>query len=121
MRRRLELAQRDQLLLESIAPHATAVDEHIRVAFDQPLQLLVPVQIPDHHVIDEEQRAGADDAARHAVVVSDDRVLHGVRDREEHDQIERIELRQLSLAGQPQPDDQENIHHDGAQDFFGDR
>ena len=60
-------------------------------------------------------------AAGDAVVVADDRVLHRVRQRQQDDQIERIELRQLPLAGEPQPDDQEGVDQDRPQDLLGDR
>ena len=63
---------------------------------------------------------GADDAAGDGVVVADDRVLDGVRERQQHDQVERIELSELALAGQSQADDQEDVDQDRADDLFED-
>ena len=49
-----------------------------------------------------------------AVVVADDRVLHGVGDRQQHDEVERVQLRQFALAGEPEADDQEDVDEDRA-------
>ena len=82
------------------------------------LKDLVPVQEADHGVVDEQQRRRPDDPAGHRVVVADDRVLDGVRQSQQNDQVERVELRQLALAGQPETDDQERVDQDGAQDLL---
>ena len=47
-----------------------------------------------------EQRGRADEPANERIVIADDRVLHGVRQQEQDDEIERIELRQLPFAGE---------------------
>ena len=72
-------------------------------------------------MVDDEQRCGADQAAGDAIVFADDRVLHRVREGQQHNQIERIELRQLALARQPQPRDEKEVDDHRAQDFFRDR
>ena len=79
------------------------------------------VEEPDDEVIDGQQRRGADDAAGDAVVFADDRVLHGVGQREQHDQVERVELRQFAFAREAQADDEENVNHDRPQHLLRDR
>ena len=83
------------------------LDQNGRRAFDQLIQLFVPEQKSHHYGIDHQQRRCADQSSRHGVVVSDDGVLHGVGECEEHDEIKWIELRQFALACQAQPDHQE--------------
>jgi len=53
--------------------------------------------------------------------VADNRVLHRVRQREQHDQVERVQLRQFAFAGQPQADDQKDIDQNRPDDFFQNR
>ena len=42
--------------------------------------------------------------ANQRIVIADDRVLHRVRQQEQDDEIERIELRQLAFAGEAESD-----------------
>ena len=46
---------------------------------------------------------------------------HGVRNREQHDQVERVELRQFPLAGEPEADDEEHVNQHRPKDLLGDR
>jgi hypothetical protein len=55
-------------------------------------------QHADHQPVDGQQGKRADNAACHRVVVADDGVLHGVGEREQHHQVEGVELRQFALA-----------------------
>ena len=121
MRRRLELGERDQLGLQAIEADLPVLDEDIRLALDQALQLLVAVEEADHERVHAEQGRGAEQPARDRVVVADDGVLHRVREREQHDQVEGIELRQLALAGEPEAEHQETVDDDGPQHLLGDR
>lgn len=72
-------------------------------------------------MVDHQQRRRPDETAGDADVIPDDRVLDRVRQRQQHDEVERIELRELPLAGQPQADDEEEVHGNGAKDLLGDR
>ena len=74
----------------------------------------------DHEIIRHQQRDRADRPAGHRVVIADDRVLHGVRKRQQHDEIEWIELRQLAFPEHAQQHDQHDVDDDGPDDFFGD-
>ena len=63
----------------------------------------------------------ADQTANERIVIADDRVLHRVGEQEQHDEIERVELRQLALAGEPEPDEQERVDDERANELFADR
>ena len=52
------------------------------------------------------------------MIFADDRVLHGVGDGQQHHQVERVELRQLAFARQPQADNEEDVYHDGPDDLL---
>ena len=56
-----------------------------------------------------EQRRRADDPANERIVIADDRVLHRVRQQQQHDEIERIELRQLAFAGEAKSDQEKGV------------
>ena len=53
-----------------------------------------------------EQDRGAEQPARERVVVPDHRVLDDVREQQQHDEVERVQLRELALPGQVQQDEQ---------------
>jgi hypothetical protein len=81
----------------------------------------VPVQIPHDKVIHEQQGSCADDASRDAVVVADDRVLDRVRQCQQHDQVERVQLCELTLAGETKTRDQKQVDDNRPSDLFGNR
>ena len=58
----------------------------------------MPEEEAHHQVVHRQQREGADQSAGERIVVADDGVLHGVRKRQQHHQVERVELRQFALA-----------------------
>ena len=69
-------------------------------------------QQPHHQPVDSQQAEGADDAAGYRVVVADDGVLHGVRQRKQNHQVERVQLRQFALAKDPQQHHQHQVDDD---------
>ena len=96
------------------------LDQDLGTALDELIQPLVPVQVPNDQVVRHEQGRSAKQPAGDAVVFADDRILNGVRQREQHHEVERVQLRELPLAGKTQGDDQERVHEDGPGDFFDD-
>jgi len=56
-----------------------------------------------------------------APIIPPESVLHRVRQRQQHDQIERIELRQFALAENAQQQHQENVDDDRPDDFLDQR
>ena len=79
------------------------------------------VQVADDEPVDDEQRGCADDPAEERVVVADDRVLHRVREQEQDDEIEGVELSHLALPGEAEADEEEDVNEDGAKKLFRDR
>jgi len=59
--------------------------------------------------INHEQRRRPGDPADERVVVADDRVLHRVGEKEQHDEVERVELRQFALARQAEANQQKRV------------
>jgi hypothetical protein len=81
------------------------------------LQPLMAVQVPDDQKIHRQERGRANDAPADGIIVTDDRVLHRVRQRQENHEVKRIELGQLPLAGDPHANDQKEVNDDRAKDF----
>ena len=94
---------RKQLLSQLLFVDFSILDQSARRALDRPVQIFVAVQESHHEVVDQQQRRGANDAAGHGVVVADDGVLHRVREREQHHQVERIQLRQFAFPARRNP------------------
>ena len=74
----------------------------------------------DDEPVDGEQAEGADDAAGDGVVVADDGVLDGVGEREQDDEVEGVELRQLALAEDAQQHHQDQVDDGGASQLLQD-
>src|SRR5437762_4833674 len=79
------------------------------------------IEKADDDVIHGQKCYRTDDSARDGIVGSNDRVLHRIGQRQQHDKIERIELRQLTLACKAKRDDQEEVDQNRPDDFFKDR
>ncbi len=120
VRDRLQLRLGQKLARQPVATDLSILDERGRRAFDQLIQPPVLEHETHDGVVDTEQRDRADQSTRDAGVVADDRVLHRVREREQDDKIEGIELRQLALAEHTQQHDERDVDDDGAQDFLRD-
>src|SRR6185503_3241085 len=93
-------------------------DQHVGVALDQAIDVLVLEQESHDHIIHEQQRDGPDDSAAHRIVVSDDRVLNRVRQCQQHYEVKRVELGQLALPRKPQADHQKKVDNHRTQDFL---
>jgi hypothetical protein len=93
--------------------------EHGRGALEERVD---PATRAEHvHVerIGPDQHARADQAAEQRVVRTDHGVLHDVRQQQHHDEVEGVQLRQVSLASEAEQHDQGDVHGEGAQDLVG--
>src|SRR5262249_12680123 len=115
-----KLGHGDKFTLEVLRLHFAVFDEHIRAAFDDLVESAVAVEEADDQIVHGQQGGGADDAAEDGVVVANDRVLDGVGQSKENDQIERVELGQFAFAGETQTDDEKNVNDYRTDDLFGD-
>src|SRR5260370_18597910 len=116
-----QLFLRYQLSLELFHVHFPIFNQDVGSALDQLIDLAVIVQKSHYEIVDGQQGSRADDSAGDAVVVADDGVLYGVGQRQEHNQVERIELREFALPGQAQADNQEYINNDRPYNFLPNR
>src|SRR5579859_1034276 len=85
------------------------LDQHCGAAFEHARKFWRTVQSFHYQPVDGEQPECADDATGDGVVITDDGVLHRVRERQQHHEVEGIELRQLALAKHAQEDYQNEI------------
>ena len=76
---------------------------------------------PHQHAVHDDQRDRAQQPADEAVVVADHRVLHDVRQEQQHHQVERVELRQVPLPRQAEQQEDAEVHRDGADHLLGER
>ena len=81
----------------------------------------MPVRVPDEDAVHDHQHERADESAGQRVVVADDRVLHGVRQEQQHDEIERVELAEFAFAEQAQAANEKSINGDRPDDFLPER
>src|SRR5439155_5150084 len=92
---------RQELLAQRPREELPVPDENPRVTLDKSLD----VSAAEHHMRQEEVRgeqdAGTEQTADQRVVVPDHGVLEHVRQREEHDDVERGELAQLAPPEDP--------------------
>ena len=105
---------RHELLLQRLRSNVPVMDQDPRLTLDQALHAASPV----HRVGQQEIRAQEDQSTEEAtdqrVVVSDHGVLQHVREREEHDDVERGQLAELSPPEDPDRHEQEQVHGDRA-------
>jgi len=118
--RRLELVHRDQLALEMMAEETAVSNERVRPAFDR-VELAVVVERAYDERVDRQQRRRADDAPEQRIVIADDRVLHRVREQQQHDEVERVELRQLAFPRDAQSDEEKDVDDDRADQLLDER
>jgi len=104
-----------QFAAQPMGVDAAAFDEHVRVALEQVPEAGMHVEIAHHAPVEGEEGGGADEPADERVVVPDDGVLHRVREHQEDDQVERVQLRELPLAREAEPDDEEAVDQDRAE------
>ena len=119
--RRFELRNGNKLPLQIPGTDLAALDQDVSSALDQLVELPMVVEEPDYEVVGEQQRSGTDDSAQDAVVFADDGVLHGVRQSQQDDQVEWIELDEFALPREPKADHQERVDDNRPKDFFRQR
>ena len=95
-------------------------NERVRLSLDR-VELAIVVE----RAHDDGVRGGgarrADEPANERIVIADDRVLHRVRQQQQHDEIERIELRQLAFAGEAKADQQKGVDDRRANELLAER
>src|SRR6266446_6003859 len=72
-------------------------------------------------VVRDYQNHCAEQPAREREVVADDRVLDDVRQQQQNDEVERVQLRDRALPGEVQEDDEREIDGNRANRLLGGR
>src|SRR5229473_3649018 len=73
-----ELCHGDKLRLQMLGANLARLDQNIRPAFDQLVELPMVVEKAHDQVVRDEQGSGTDQPAQHAVVFANDGVLHRI-------------------------------------------
>jgi|SRR5215475_9221448 len=99
---------------------SSVAHERVGMPFDG-LELSIVVERAHDDGVDQQQEAAADQTARERIVIADDRVLHGIREQQQNDEVEGVQLGELAFAGQAQANQEKGIDREGSQELLGDR
>ena len=121
VRSRFELCHGDEFLLQTLGANLTILDETIGPAFYKLIELPMIIEKAHDKVVSHQQGSGADNATKHAVIVTDDGVLDSIGEREQDDQVKRVELDEFALSRKPQADYQESLYDHGTENFLRER
>jgi hypothetical protein len=113
-----ELLHSNEFLFQTLFVYLAVLNQQVGLAFNQLVELPVVVEEANDQVVGDEQGSGADQPAEYAVVFPDDGVLHGIGQSEQNDQVERIQLDEFALPGEPKTDYQEAVNDNRPKDFF---
>src|SRR5580765_1390920 len=103
----LELPAGQPLAREVRLEHAAVLDQHDRLAGEHlPHAAKAVVEVRDGH-LQERDRARGEDETGHRVVALRHALLHEVTEHDQHDQVERLERRQLAAADDPRQEEDE--------------
>src|SRR5512147_2288316 len=114
--RGIELVSRDVRLIHHAVVELAVVDQHERVPLDERLGPLAPRGGERDRRVERDEGRRRYETAEDRVVAAVHRVLHGVREDEEEDEVERSELPDLSLAGEAEENEQEDVDDGRAED-----
>src|SRR6266571_82648 len=120
-KRRVQILEGHALAREVIVQDATVVDEERRRRLEQPARALRAVGDLDDPPVQYQNDHGPDEPAEERVVRPDHRVLDDVRDQQQDDEVERRELADLTLAGEAERQEDEEVHDDRAHDLLVER
>src|SRR6185312_5097989 len=93
VKNRMQIRARQQFFGESVRQYLAFVHQYGWLALEEFVEAAMAEQKPDHEIVDSQHRQRADEPAGERVVVSDDGVLHRIRERQQHDQIKWVQLR----------------------------
>src|SRR5689334_1976053 len=116
--RGLEFRLGDHLFRQLAILNLALMNQVRRLTLGHAFDLGMAKQKSYHEVIDHEQRGGAKQAADDRIVITDDGILHGIRECQQDDKVKRIQLSQLAFSGQAQAANEKKIDDYRPQDFF---
>src|SRR5262249_27858418 len=113
-----QLGMRQQLLREVLMLDLAAVNQRRRLPFDQLIQAAMLEQESNHQIVHSQKSRSPDQAAADRIVISNDGVLHSIEERQQHHQVEWVELRQLALSENAEQNHQRQIYDYGTKNLF---
>src|SRR5512146_674637 len=116
-----ELFYRERLAFERLFIDFSVSHQHSGTALKQVGQSWRAEERAYHQPVDGQEAKCADNASGHRVVFADDGVLYRIREREQHNKIERVQLCQFTLSKQAQQQHQHQVHDDGTGQLFDKR
>src|SRR5262249_16605818 len=94
------------------------VYENLRAALDDGLQRFEAVGDHSNSEIQGDERGGGDESSDERIITGVHGILDGVGKNQQEDQIERGELADWALAGEPKKHKQKAVDHNAANDKF---
>jgi hypothetical protein len=89
---------------ERLSEHLAVPDDRGRRSLQETHGTLVPRQPSIQRRVDRDEGDGTDRGTGQAVVIADDRALDDVGQQKDHDEIDRVQVRQAPFAAQPEQD-----------------
>src|SRR3954454_9389763 len=99
----------------------TVLDDDRLGALEEPGELGVGRGRADDDGVDGDEHCGSDQPADQRVVRSDHRVLYDVRQQQDDDEVEGVELRQVTFADEAEQHRETDVDDDGADDLLQQR
>jgi len=103
-----------------LANEATVVNELLGLSLEA-VKFAKAKEYAHDDGVQQEEGARPYEPANQRIVIADDRVLDGVGQQQQDDEVERIELRQLAFAREAKPDQQKGVDDRRANDLLAER
>ena len=116
----VQVVEGDPLAGQVPLDQLAVVNEHGGRGLQHATEALGAIRDFHQQAIEGEDDDGPEEAAAERVVGTDHRVLHDVRDDQQHHQVERRQLSHLALAGEPERRQQEQVDHHRPDDLLDD-
>src|SRR6478735_1141269 len=94
------------------------LNQHAWNSFQNAGDVLLPVCEIVQRLIGRKERHSSDQTAEERIILTDDRVLHGIREQEQNGQIKRINLGQLAPSKYPEHQNEKEINNNRPNHLF---
>jgi hypothetical protein len=117
----LEIALPDAQPTHRLGREVAVLDQPGLVALDRPIDPCASTQESDGGLVHEDERRRPDETAHERVVRTDDRVLDDVAEKQQHDEVEGVQLGRGPFPEQPQEQEDEQVDDGRPEDLLADR
>lgn len=114
--RSLQLIHADMLFRHVRFDNLSIVNQQAGLALNEAPEVAIRSRQIRNQVVKDKQRKGSRDSAEQRSVRTSHGVLHRIGEQQKEREIERGHLSNLALAAKPNPDQDQQINHAGAQD-----